>query len=204
MARVYTLAKLYTKRHKEYATLMLDVAKHLVEGHCIHRALVQQAEAKLHKQAMQARHVQYSPLSYPGIGSCSKFKHVVHVCRFPRIMQQHQGIQHVEHFLMHIPVVPSGQTIRGITWLELYAIYRLCGYPKGIPNENDRAMAKPSLAQQMVHFKKCCRRAINASFAQSAALCFAPCNNDRQQLEGLAIGGRHPAVSFNVCLSEDG
>ena len=44
--KFYTLAKLFTKRHREYSTLMLEVAKHLVEGHLIHRALVQRAEAK--------------------------------------------------------------------------------------------------------------------------------------------------------------
>ena len=60
-------------------------------------------------------------------------------------MQQKLGIQHVEKILMHLPIAPSVDAIRGITWLELYALFRLSGHPKLVTNEADPAMAKLSL-----------------------------------------------------------
>ena len=152
--KVYTLAKFYTKRHREYSIMMLNVAQHLVEGHMIHRALVQRAEAKLIKQASQAQLVQHTPLTYPNGSQCTPLTHIVHINRFPRIMQQYTGIQHVENFLVQLSITLAGSSIRGITWLELYTLYRLLGHPKMIANDADPAMAKPSLAQQLVHFKR--------------------------------------------------
>ena len=44
---------------------------------------------------------------------------------------------------------------------------------------------------------------IGRSFDSASAQYFAPVNNGRNQLQGVAIGGRHLAASFNVCLSDE-
>ena len=56
---VYQIAKLYTQRHQQYAAFMILVAKHIIEAHMIHRALLDRAEQSA------LRPVSYTHLTLP-------------------------------------------------------------------------------------------------------------------------------------------
>ena len=47
---VYSLARMYSERHKCYTAFMVEVSTHIVEAHLIHRELLRISEAKLAKQ----------------------------------------------------------------------------------------------------------------------------------------------------------
>ena len=167
----------------------------------LHRALLHRAEQRAARTLGHRKpNTTYKALSYPAAHLCSSLRHVTSICKFPQLPYA-KCLAHIEHFLQKLPIAPGDTINRGITWLELYIIYRLIGHPKPI---DDPAMPPASTAQQLSRFKNCCRQVVKSSFDANASESFAPLVQHEEQLKGTAISGRHPAVSFNVGLKEKG
>ena len=113
-----------------------------------------------------------------------RFKQAIQVQQCPRLCQRHPAIVHIQAFLRDIPYhitrrsrdgdrgndslivgtagvdVPTGDDRQGITWLELYGLYRMAGYPE--PLSYDRALAnrRPTLRQQLHKFTQAMRQLV--------------------------------------------
>ena len=105
----------------------------------------------------------YMPLAYPEAHVCSYFHVFAHVCKFPKVLAKYPNVQEVEKILLDIPIAINGSAQRGITWIELYILYRLAGHPKPIANPSNKALAMPSYSQQLTQFKKLCRCVVRHS-----------------------------------------
>ncbi len=159
---------------------------------------------KVVKAVGQLKHTSmYTPLTYAQHSSTKELVFITTIVNFPSIIKIRPWAMHVEGFLKALDLKPTSCGGRGITWLELYILYRASGNPKPIANPVNVGFAKPTLHQQMVAFK-CTVRSIVKRTLDSGACeeLFKPYAAHEQQFKGLAIEGVHAVVSFNVALSQ--
>ena len=148
--------------------------------------------------------VPYVPLSYGIVPVWQQLHFMASVCQFPRILSHHPCAEHVQAFLSTIPIAISGSVHRGITWIELDILYRLSGRPKPIANPSDLAMAKPTFAQQLAHFKRMCRLLAKHVLSEANASAFAPGLSHVSPFMGLAIQGPQASLSFTAGVTDIG
>ncbi len=200
---VHEIARLFSKRYKQHRDFMLKVCKHIIEAHLIHRELLRIQECKDTSRNGGAIPLHmYKPLAYAHQDECCKFCFVAQVHNFQKELKLRPCITHAQCFLMALDLKPTSCGGRGITWLELYTLYRATGYPKPIANPANASFAKPTMHQQIVAFKGAIRsigkRCID-SITGSQLL--KPFVSHEQHLRGIAIEGSQAALSFNIALS---
>ena len=204
----YELARLYTARHQSYTKLMRDVAIHIVEAHMIHRELLRIAEAKEKAQQGGGQKLYaYVPLEYPrGVHACDSrtVRCFTMITNLPALTKAHPNIIYAQRFLQSLQVQASTQSIAGITWIQLYILYRLAGFPKPLANPACPALVKSSLLKQLEQFKANIRCVVSKVMHEEDAKLFRPEQKHRKQFQALAISGVHPSIMCNVHLCEDG
>jgi len=201
----HSLARLLTARHKAYSAFMYKVIQHIVEAHLIHKELVRIQDCKDAKCHSQHNIVSmYAPLAYGLQGGTSKLSFITSIRNFKKEVAAKPHISHAEDFLKELHVQPTSSGVRGITWLELYILYRCSGYPKPIANPLNVGFAKPTLHEQIGAFK-CCTKSIvmRALDSNACGSYFKPYVAHVQQYKGLAIEAVHAAISFNIALSQE-
>ncbi len=200
----YSLARLFTLRHKRYTQFMLHVAKHIVEAHMIHRELLRIAEAKDAKQIARGKDlISHTPLTFPCSSIAKQLTSITSICNLPKQVATHPCIEHAENFLKAIVVMPVANSIRGITWIEMYALYRMAGFPKPLAKPVGVAISRPTLSQQLGQFKNNVRCIASKVLDKDSAILFKPEQKHVCHFKGLAIDGVFASVSFNIHLSPD-
>ena len=201
------IAGRFDQRHRDYGDFMHDVHKHIVEGHLIHRAL-------LDRDAKEPSPVGITlpQLGAQGEASCiaapsatrSKLCLTSTVRRYAGIQKSTPAAFHYEQFLRELVVAPMGQEGRGATWIELYILYRMSGHAKPRADDADTAKTRSPVDQQLLAFKRELRRVIQRVLINSDDLAlFSPAPQTLQPLVDLAIVGFLPMVSFKVALTEE-
>ena len=195
-------ARRFNKKHKDYQWFMLDVAKHLIESYMIHRELLRIHEAKLAKlQAQAEKCTVYKPLVYASSASTSTFHFTSSIHCYQSALIKQPWLIGVENFLRTLMVEPCGEGIRGITWIELYIHYRQTGFRKPIPNSEHVALARATFDKQLRAFTNAVRYVVARILLGSEECAwFKPSIATVNPLEGIALQGRFPALSFNVHL----
>ena len=188
---------------------MVSVVKHIVEAHMIHRELTRINDLKTAEAAnMEHCRFTYKPLLYVSAPRVvRKIDFMCSIRSFRKICQQSTCIAAIEVFLknLHIAEVSLGE--RGITWIELYVLFRLSGNPKPLDPTpqamSDKAMQAIPLNFQLNHFKNQARRiADRALLGGRDAKLFKPIQVLDDNLTGVGIEGKYPAVGFNVFINE--
>ena len=126
---------------------------------------------------------------------------------FHKVCNQSSCIIRIEDFFKTLRISDAGIEERSITWLELYILYRISGHPRPLDSKpqsiGDRAKPSIPLDLQFNHFKKQTRRiADRALFGGRDAHIFKPVQILEDNLVGVGIQGKHPAVGFNISLNE--
>ena len=85
------------------------------------------------------------------------------------------------------PTEPPATTRLGITWLELYVVYRLSGYPPPIPPTTPAATSRPTLRQQLHHFRATVRLIATNTFAPEDRWLFRGMHTKYHRLRTLGI-----------------
>ena len=94
---------------------------------------------------------------------------------------------------------------RGITWVELYTIYRLIGYDKPHPDSKHASKAKTPPAKQINKFKKEIKAVAKIIMVgQSDINLFNQRKAKQGTLKGVGINGKLPTLGFNIALNEQG
>ena len=90
----------------------------------------------------------------------------------------------------------------GITWLELYIVYRVKGHPKPIPDPSPKAQLKATAAKQIQAFKKAVRGNVARTLINSDdAQLFRPAKAQIDTLKGVGIQGKHATLSLNIAVT---
>ena len=185
------LASWYHTRHQKYTDLVHDVHKHIIEAHMIHRALLRRQEHKDANKPPPARRFGPSSSSPWTAAIPSRYLHVTSsLSRYADICKGHPAAQHCEQFLRGLVVQQDSPGSRCVTWVELYALYRMSGYPKPLPDSRDKAATKSALCRQLRAFKRELKIAVDRIFLDSDdRILFRPAPQIVQPLADLGIEG---------------
>jgi hypothetical protein len=121
---------------------------------------------------------------------------------FKKYRVKEQAAINIEQFLADSRFSKEGQTCRGVTWLELYTIYRIKGYPKPIADPASPAAQRTTLLKQIACFKKVLRGVVQRSLAAEDQDMFKPGRAVPDALVGVGILGMHAALRVNIYLQD--
>ncbi len=197
---VVSVAKILSIRHKQYGNFMKQVAKHIVEAYLIHRKLVDRIKARQPKEqatvkylAMQMQDASNSTkpsnaIKLQGsIGNYSKFKH------------KHRNSPAIWHFIDNLSYREVDNQYHATTWLELYLIYRVKGYPKPIGDRASKARARATIFSQLNEFKRVVKGVVERAAKDEAAKgALRPMHVTHQRFLNLGIAGRHATINCSV------
>ena len=197
---VINIANLYHKRHNQYSQFMLDVAKHNVEAYLIHRKLIEKADAQsecIPNAGNAGTHVFHQPLVYIQHDSTETLHLPTSISCFHKLCKKQPCAPQIQHFLITLQAVPANDD--GFTWLELYLLYRIRGYPKPIADNSNKARSKAPAARQLKAFVNT-TRAIVARVGDETACkpLFKPCRRYVERFRTLGVAGNFPSVCFSV------
>ena len=106
----------------------------------------------------------------------------------------------IQEFLSKIVFTPTDKEDEGTTWLEMFVIYKLCGY--GCPIQNSKGAEKRvSMRQQIDVFKKCVRDIIRLTCDAQDTDDFKPSKHKKPRLQGLGIQNHEFMISIRIHLS---
>ncbi len=186
------------KRHQRYIKFMKDVALHIVEAYLIHKELV---DRYVPKKANTS--ISYTPLVYP---ECNDPVHLPlqGSVNYAKFNKKYSTGACVVNFLKGLTVQHTSNQQDAISWLELYILYRIEGFPKPIADNPNKARSRATVKMQLNCFKACTRGIINRlGTDQQVCHLFRPIKVTTQRFLGLAIQGKHLATSMSVSLHRD-
>jgi len=192
------------ERHSHYATFMLKVVKHVVEGYIIHRQLSDIKKAEETEAASSSEPGRYyQELSY------AKYEHArpIEACSSIECYAAYANkpaVRKIEQFLSMLNVHPHGDCDgRCITWLELYILYRIRGGIKPIPDSTRIAFGRATADKQIGAFKRLVRGLVSRVLdEQGDAKLFKPCKSKPNELAGVGVLGKVAALSFNAVVTQ--
>ncbi len=106
-------------------------------------------------------------------------------------------------FLQQIRVQHPASSIYSCTWLELYILYRLCGFDKPIPDRPHKARTKATVGMQLQEFKNTVRGVVDrALYDDESRNMFTPIKVQHEKFLDLAIRGKMPAINLALVINE--
>ena len=121
---------------------------------------------------------------------------------FKKYREREQAAIHIVQFLADSRFSKQSQTCRGVTWLELYTIYRVKGYPKPIADPASPAAQRTTLLKQLACFKKVLRGVVQRCLAAEDQEMLKPGRALPDALVGVGILGTHAAIKVNTYLKD--
>jgi ribonuclease HI len=195
-------ATVYSKRHHWYTKFFGQVATHITEAYLINRELLRIKQGKI--DATTDAHAQkhhYEPLQYASFEDTTALNFRSSINRYKDIIQDNPNITRVERFLRNLFITKRTGAERGITWLELFILYRTQGYPKPIKDSTTKAKTNIAMYHQFDTFKTMVRKVVDrACLDIDQHDLFKPSKVITENLNGVGLSGKHPAVSFNVYI----
>ena len=199
------VASLFQRRHKKYCDFMIKVAKHIIEGYLIHRKLVDRQQAS--NQSKDTAVAYNAVLRQTPANSAKEVQK----------LQLQGGIQGYKSFSnKHKESVAIWDFVNGLkyrqvdcqahatSWLELYIIYRVIGYPKPIPDRPSKARARATIQMQLTEFKKVVRGIVErAAKDEDSKSAIKPCKITHQRFISLGLAGKHAAINCSIEVDDD-
>jgi hypothetical protein len=137
-------------------------------------------------------------LQYPQLRNARYVNPKVTIASYPK-SKHDVGLTQSQCFLSNLWVEEASDTVRPITWLELYMVFRVRGYHKPLTNPNNGALTRATLDKQLRQFKKNIRSVIDKTMGgQGDAYLFKPRKGQVDALKGVGILGKHASISCNV------
>ena len=132
---------------------MKKVSHHIVEGYLIHRALTEKYEAKQAKIKKETdQGINYIKLAYGDENKAGHFKHHSSIEQHPKYSNNNPQAVNVERFMANAKITEPRVGKGGITWTQLYILYRMRGYPKPLADPNSAAKARHNPDKQIKEF----------------------------------------------------
>ena len=170
-------AKHMSSRHNQYLQLMKDVSQHTIEAYRIHRILTEHNEKleEIAKAELENRKVTYEPLtSYPEHGSAKRIKNIASIHDFAKHCKNNNIAHNIEHFLANITIKECEGNDRGITWIEMYILYRIRGNPAPYDYNERKAKNMKTASQQIKEFTRQVRAAVARTVDEGERKLFNP------------------------------
>jgi hypothetical protein len=202
---VVKVANILHGRHVKYTSFFHKVVKHIIEGYLIHRKLVEKESSK---QANDNDNINYQPLLVQSSANASKivsdFRLQGSIFNYKAFGNKHKQAQAVWDFIDELKYFDIDHQYHATSWLELYLIYRIKGFPKPIPDNMSKARARATIFSQLTEFKKTVRgiidRGINDEEKRNK---FRPLKVTHERFLSLGIKGKHAAISCSIDVDDE-
>ena len=115
----------------------------------------------------------------------------------------HTCAEDIQNFLYNLQVQEASKDLRPISWLEIFALYHIRGFKHPIPDPENKAKGKATIAKQLAEFKKVFRGVVSRIVIDSEhTKLFIPVKSLPNGLIGIGINGKHAAPSYNIAISD--
>ena len=192
-------------KHNAYTKFMMEITKHIIEGYLIHRELTEIEQQ--HEEDMRDKDynkVAYQPLHYADVDDCRLFQMSSNIGYYKAYREKSSCASDMSEFLNDMLIQPSSEHNRGITWLELYILYRARGHCKPILDPKHAGQAKATPAKQLAKFKKEIKFLTKRIMIGEKDLELLKTIQAKQgNLKGVGISGKHATLGFNVAISDE-
>ena len=215
---VVRLSKQFAKRHTAYSHLVGDIHEHLAFVYKVRAVLLQKAEqhTKPHAPA-KAHHTPMTTISQPPFRGdptthCppQRFTQLLQVQQCPQLCKRLPAVMQVQAFLRDVPYTEVDHTegkqdhTHGFTWLELYGLYRLAGYPEPLPYHRHDAATRPTLRQQLHNFRLATRQlAISTMAVEHHRLFKGMQAKHEKRLSSIGINTNVAILPWQPCLTQE-
>ena len=186
------VAKCVSNRYDQYLKLMKNVSHHIVEGYMIHRELVHRLDKKKEElvASIEDKKVRFQALAYPKLDTTRYMENDANMSDYPVFCKKYKNAIHVQKFLADARLAEP-ENIRGISWLEIYILYRIRGFPKPLADPGRKAHNRATADKQIRAFKTLFRGVASRTMFDLDAHLFKPGKIQKDGLLGLAIAGNH-------------
>ena len=198
------MANILHKRHDEFQKFMIDVSKHIVEAHVIHRVLMDKYEKQEKDKRDQQLKVPYRPLQYPTDDQTRFIRNVLDLTNFDDYKKRINRADQIEIFLSNLKITEAGSDMRHITWIELYILYRIRGFSKPKEDPKNQSHHKIAPDKQILAFKKLVQEVIaKVCNDDGDGKLFAAAKMRADALKGVGLLGNQAGPKINVAISEE-
>jgi ribonuclease HI len=203
--RVVHFADLYSKRRHFYSLFYRKVVHHIIEGYLIHKELLRIKDAKEGQATQNLLEVTHTPLGYADQQLSQLLVMNTSIKCYPKVIKKTPNIIYVQDFLSKVSLQPlQDSSQRGITWIELYILYRIRGFPNVIQDKAATHRPGITIEKQFKHFKTAVKQVLDKSnMSESQRELFKPVKITKDNLKQVALSGKHPAVLCNVVLEPE-
>ena len=141
---------------------MTEITQHITEACAIHRELLEQELQTVKDNKIDDKDlVNYQELQYVPHAQGSKIKIDSSINYYAKIHKNVKCAGQISNFLNNLEVQEAKDGLRGITWLELYILYRCRGHGKPIADPDTAAKARATPAKQIAKLKTEVKKMIN-------------------------------------------
>ena len=203
--QVMSAAKRMSSRHNQYPQLMKDISQHTIEAYRIHRILTEHNEKleEIAKAETERNKVTYEPLSYPESASTRNLRNIASIHDFSKHCKANNIAHNIERFIANLIAKECESHERGITWIEIYILYRIRGNPAPFEYNEKKAKNMKTACQQIKEFTRQFRAGIARTVDEGDKKWFKPHKNQDSNVFGkLAIEANPPSVNCNISLRE--
>ena len=158
----------YTGRHIQYTKFIWDIHTHIIEGCKIRRDILCEREEEAKKQGNFIEKEKGKVVTYthyhmkgPTIDNEHRWRRMQIHEPGSKGSKEEYGVKLKEamKFLTKLAVRKPSADQFGITWLELFVLYRALGHPNPVDDHIKATATRPSMGVQLAEFKKLVRRA---------------------------------------------
>jgi hypothetical protein len=200
-----SIADIFHKRHKQYGAFMTKVAKHIIEAYLIHRTLVDKQQAS--KQSSKAT-VKFQTVQVQSPANSSKearsFQLQGAIKGYKAYSNKHKSGNAIWGFVKDLRYREADNQYHATSWLELYLIYRVMGYPKPIADKLRKSRARATIHMQLNEFKNVFRGIVDrAAKDECSKNALKPYKVTHQRFLSLGLAGKHAAISCSIEVDQD-
>ena len=116
-------------------------------------------------------------------------------------MSKHKNALNVHKFLEKCPFIPTEEGENGISWQEMFIIYKLCGGKDMLNKPCNGAKKRASVLKQPEAFKKCARSIINNGMKDEDQALFKHNDIKKARLANIGITTRVATIKANVQIT---
>ena len=180
---------------------MKDVSHHIVEAYLIHRKLIERYESTGEaKNEKGDATLEYKALEYAKEGD--KIIPDASLENFTQIKSKNKNACNIQDFICNLEIKTQSTNQRGITWIEMYILYRLRGYDKPLRDPEEIAMPRSTLDKQIRKFRSDFNTVRSRIWARSELIKITKAGKaTKDGLMGVGIIGKLPCLPFNVHIT---
>ncbi len=192
-------------RHIGYAKIVKNLHTSFVEAIIKRNMLLDKIKPKVPSEKgkqKQVKEVDVEMPSYERQEEGTFLDKMEDVHKYEELVKRKRKAKQVQEFLQNTKISKVEEGQQGISWLELYTLYKLAGGQCMVEDPESPAATKPSMRIQLKEFISTCRNVARLTMGQHDSDLFKHNRSKKPRLTKLGICNHAPMVRFQVVISK--